>query len=104
MFFPGRGGKPFKAQTFCHDCPFVAKCLVEAIELKLVGFFAGTTEREREAMRPYHFVRSLMDFMPPEPDPDVRVVYLKVVTSEDPRAWMDKEEPTLNELDLLAVS
>lgn len=103
MFFPGRGGKPFQARNFCTDCPFIAKCLTEAIELKLIGFFAGTTEDERTAMRPYHFMRSLMDFMPPEPDRNERPVYLKVIVTEDPRAWMDVADPTPEELAATAM-
>jgi hypothetical protein len=98
MFFPGRGGKPFKAQAFCNDCTFVRQCLTEAIELRLEGFFAGTTETERKAMRPFQFMRSLMDFMPPEPDREARQIFLKVFTSEDSRSWMDTVEPTESEL------
>lgn len=98
IFFPGRGGKPFRAKAFCSDCPFQRSCLTDAIEFRLEGFWSGTTETERRAMEQYHFIRSLVSLLPPEPDPNERVVYLKVFTSEDSHAWMDTVEPPVEEL------
>ena len=50
VFFPGSGGKPTKANAWCSQCPLLRACLFEAIELKLDGFFAGTTPDERKIM------------------------------------------------------
>lgn len=80
IFFPGSGGKPNKAKAFCSNCPVIATCLQEAIELKLQGFFAGTTEDERTVMaKSWHVpVKPLTAALPPEPDNKKRKVYLKV--------------------------
>lgn len=50
LFFPGSGGKSTKAQTFCSQCPVKSLCLQQAIELRLEGFYAGTTFDERNNM------------------------------------------------------
>ncbi len=56
-------------------------------------------------MEQFHFIVPIESFMPAEPDPNERVVYLKVFTSEDPHAWLDEVEPEPEELLLLeAVS
>lgn len=50
LFFPGPGGKSKAAAKFCEGCPVVAECLNETLALGGVGFWAGTTEGERERM------------------------------------------------------
>lgn len=78
IFFPSSGGKPTQAREYCADCPVVAQCLQEAIELKLDGFIAGTTPKERKVMaEKWHIeVAPLVDSMPPEPIK--RRVYRKI--------------------------
>lgn len=50
IFFPSSGGKPTKAKLLCESCPVKSNCLQQAIELRLEGFYAGTTLTERDTM------------------------------------------------------
>lgn len=102
LFFPPAGGKPHKAKAFCKSCPFIDKCLIDAIEKKLVGYFAGTTDDDRRRMVFVHDMKIKVTGldMPPEPDRVVRKVYRKVFTATDPRDWLDDSdlEPEAQEL------
>ena len=95
IFFPGSGGKVNKARQFCNDCPVKALCLNEALDFKLVGFWAGTTDDERSGMMRFRQGVSLglEIFMPPEP-PRRRRVYRKVdKTPVLHAAYLDEIEP-----------
>lgn len=99
LFFPGSGGKPHKAKAFCSGCPFKRKCLDDAIENNLSGFFCGTTDEQRSEMAWIHKIKVTGLDMPPEPDRDKRVVYLKVFTPEDVHNWLEEDlEPSEEEL------
>lgn len=101
LFFPGPGGKSYRANIYCGDCPFIRQCLTEAIELGLEGFYAGTSEQQRKKMVDLHKMRvtPIVTFLPPEPPS--RRVYLKVFVSEDTHKWLDEDlEPSLEELQL----
>lgn len=103
LFFPGPGGKSHKAKQFCADCPFISQCLADAIERDLEGFFAGETQESRRQMAAIHHMRvkPLIDELPPEPDRESRVIYLKVFTQPE-REWLDQDlEPSPEELLLL---
>ena len=103
LFFPGTGGKPHKAEKFCSTCPFKGQCLQDAIQFKLKGFFAGTTEEQRRAMAFMHNMRARELEMPPEPDPTERKIYLKVFSPDDTHAWLDENfEPDPEELQTVA--
>lgn len=103
LFFPPAGGKPHKAKVFCDGCPFKSRCLVDAIEKKLVGYFAGTTDDERRQMVFVHNMKPKVTGldMPPEPDRNKRTIYRKVFTAPDPREWLDnlELEPAVQELE-----
>jgi len=100
LFFPTSGGKPHKAKQFCNDCPFKRRCLIDAIEKSLVGYFAGTTDEDRRHMRKLHGIKVTGLDMPPEPDRTTRKILLKVFTPDDPRDWLDdiRLEPSVEEL------
>jgi WhiB family redox-sensing transcriptional regulator len=54
LFFPGTGGAgaAAEARKVCASCPVTARCLEHAMSVpELFGVWAGTTERERQAMR-----------------------------------------------------
>lgn len=108
LFFPSSGGKPQKAATFCSDCPIKALCLVKAIEQKLNGYFAGTTDDDRRVMSRLHNIQVVAPLeadMPPEPDRAKRRIYRKVFSPDDPRNWLDEGtlEPTAEELAVALV-
>jgi WhiB family transcriptional regulator, redox-sensing transcriptional regulator len=50
-FFPTDGGSPRKAQRICESCPVRKPCLAYAHATRSDGVWAGTTERERRAVR-----------------------------------------------------
>lgn len=51
-WFPPKGGSTREAKKICRRCPSVAPCLEFALEnSEQWGIWAGTTERERRAMR-----------------------------------------------------
>jgi hypothetical protein len=91
MFFPGSGGKPSKAKSFCAQCPVADLCLKEAIEENYDGFFAGTTREERVIMARYFHItpKTVDEAMPPEPERK-RKVYLKVASNfEDTLTYLN---------------
>jgi hypothetical protein len=72
LFFPPPGGKKNRAETFCQDCPVLRECLSTALPKGTSGFWAGTTEQDRQGMR--DFVQSVIpmplpisEVMPKEP-------------------------------------
>lgn len=104
LFFPSTGGKPHKAKEYCKGCPFRRECLTDAIVNKLSGFFVGTTEDERRDMAFVQHIKVTGLNMPPEPDRDKRVIYLKVFTPPDAHNWLDEDlEPSEEELQKIAV-
>lgn len=104
LFFPSTGGKPHKAKQFCKGCPFRRECLDDAIEKKLSGFFVGTTEEERRSMAFIKGIKVTGLDMPPEPDRDKRVIYLKVFSPEDAHNWLEEDlEPSEEELQKLSA-
>jgi len=78
IFFPGPGGKSKKAKEFCKSCPVISQCLSRALAKGTTGFWAGTTEDEREQMRSFEadVAASIPDpisaFLPPEPSRKTR--------------------------------
>ena len=95
IFFPKQGGKVNKARKFCNEgCPVVKECLMGAIEGKLEGFFAGTTEKERKVMAAdfaievtpvSETIRKLL------PQAGKKRIFRKIVeTPEDTLAYLDK--------------
>jgi len=56
LFFPEKGemGKVRKAKLVCKECPVQKQCLRYALKDRdIVGIWGGTTDRERQTMRPY---------------------------------------------------
>ena len=52
LFFPGRGVNDASAQALCNSCPVRDQCLAYALaDPELVGFWGGTSTKERQAMR-----------------------------------------------------
>jgi WhiB family redox-sensing transcriptional regulator len=52
MFIPDRGGPSARAKQLCARCPVKAECLRFALAIPdLVGYWAGTNERERRRIR-----------------------------------------------------
>lgn len=52
MFIPDRGGPTLRAKQLCATCPVRAECLRYALAIPdLVGYWAGTNERERRRLR-----------------------------------------------------
>lgn len=56
QFFPGAGGgddvaKVSAARKVCSGCPVLEDCLAWAVAHVERGFWGGTTERERQAIR-----------------------------------------------------
>jgi hypothetical protein len=52
MFIPDRGGPSARAKQLCARCPVKAECLRFALAIPdLVGYWAGTNERERRRLR-----------------------------------------------------
>jgi WhiB family redox-sensing transcriptional regulator len=52
MFIPDRGGPTARAKQLCSRCPVRAECLRYALAIPdLVGYWAGTNERERRRLR-----------------------------------------------------
>lgn len=97
LFFPTAGGKPNKAKVYCSDCPFKSQCLKDAIEKKLVGYFAGTTDDDRRLMAPLHGIKPTGLPMPPEPPS--RRIFRKIVVPEDAHSWLDQDiEPSPQDL------
>ena len=81
LFFPGPGGKSKKAEKFCTQgptCPVLSQCLSRALAKGTTGFWAGTTELEREQMRLFEadVAASIPDpissFLPAEPNRKTR--------------------------------
>jgi hypothetical protein len=72
--------------------------LLEAIELKLPGFMAGTTIDQRNEMARFQAIVQRELEMPPEPDRKKRTIYLKIVIPSDHHEWMDQVEPSDNEI------
>ena len=102
IFFPGSGGKVNKSRQFCSDCPVKDLCLNEALDFGLEGFWAGTTDKEREGMRRFRTsVRNLglELFLPPE-IPKKRRVYRKVVRTAVVihAAYLDELNPSDEEV------
>lgn len=72
LFFPKAGGKSKKSKTYCEgvngfgQCPVIKECLEQALKLRLEGFWAGTTDKEREQMK--EFIGALpltvLDYLP----------------------------------------
>ena len=50
-FFPPSGEPGDKAREVCAGCPVREDCLRYAVESEVVGVWAGTSKRERRAMR-----------------------------------------------------
>jgi len=51
-FIPDRGGPSRRAKQLCARCPVRAECLKYALAIPdLVGYWAGTNERERRKLR-----------------------------------------------------
>ena len=52
LFIPDRGGPSARAKQMCARCPVKAECLRFALAIPdLVGYWAGTNERERRRLR-----------------------------------------------------
>jgi len=52
MFIPDRGGPTTRAKQMCARCTVRAECLKYALAIPdLVGYWAGTNERERRRLR-----------------------------------------------------
>ena len=52
MFIPDRGGPTARAKQLCARCTVRAECLRYALAVPdLVGYWAGTNERERRRLR-----------------------------------------------------
>ena len=52
MFIPDRGGPSVRAKQLCANCPVRPDCLKFALAIPdLVGYWAGTNERERRRLR-----------------------------------------------------
>lgn len=52
LFIPDRGGPSARAKQLCARCPVRAECLKYALAIPdLVGYWAGTNERERRRLR-----------------------------------------------------
>ena len=52
MFIPDRGGPTTRAKQLCASCPVQPECLKYALAIPdLVGYWAGTNERERRRLR-----------------------------------------------------
>jgi WhiB family redox-sensing transcriptional regulator len=52
MFIPDRGGPSLRAKQLCAGCPVQAECLKYSLAIPdLVGYWAGTNERERRRLR-----------------------------------------------------
>jgi WhiB family redox-sensing transcriptional regulator len=52
MFIPDRGGPSARAKQMCARCPVKSECLRFALAIPdLVGYWAGTNERERRRLR-----------------------------------------------------
>jgi WhiB family redox-sensing transcriptional regulator len=52
MFIPDRGGPTTRAKQMCARCTVRAECLKYALAVPdLVGYWAGTNERERRRLR-----------------------------------------------------
>jgi WhiB family transcriptional regulator, redox-sensing transcriptional regulator len=52
MFIPYRGGPSARAKQLCEGCAVKAECLRFALAIPdLVGYWAGTNERERRRLR-----------------------------------------------------
>jgi WhiB family redox-sensing transcriptional regulator len=52
MFIPDRGGPTARAKQLCARCTVRAECLRYALAVPdLVGYWAGTNERERRKLR-----------------------------------------------------
>lgn len=65
IFFPKAGGKSNRAKEFCHGCPVEKECLQDTLAKGGVGFWAGTTEPERNRMVAFlKLVPSQLDKVP----------------------------------------
>jgi WhiB family redox-sensing transcriptional regulator len=52
MFIPDRGGPTARAKQLCARCTVQTECLKYALAVPdLVGYWAGTNERERRRLR-----------------------------------------------------
>ena len=100
LFFVGTGGKCKKAKEFCADCPVQDMCLIEAITFNLEGFWSGTNKSERLRMAMFRNIVRKQIPMPEEPEKKKKV-FRKVFTSENPYDYLDKIEPTDEELQQL---
>lgn len=52
IFFLGKGKNPQVARKFCGQCPVQQECLDYAILYGERGIWAGTTDKERDAIAP----------------------------------------------------
>lgn len=52
-FFLTKGKSPKPAKIFCAGCPVRKQCLYYAIYYKQKGIWAGTTDDERDELRPF---------------------------------------------------
>jgi hypothetical protein len=58
VFFPGRGEKiSDEAVKACGSCPCQAQCLDWAVQHESVGYWGGTSEKTRRAMRKHLKIR-----------------------------------------------
>ncbi len=98
IFFPGHGGKPGKAMKLCSGCPIKSECLIEAIELDLEGFFAGTTKNERRLIAKHHRMKTtpLTLQLPPEPQRKRRVYRKIIENNEDTVTYLESLESPLD--------
>lgn len=53
LFFPPTGRVSNKAKDFCRECPVMSICLEDALKNDDEGIRAGTTYKERRAIKKY---------------------------------------------------
>ena len=113
LFFPKPGGKSKQAEIFCEGlkdgkpCPSLSQCLIFALAPGSVGFWAGTTERQRQGIREHR--EEVQAFVPPPitetlpKEPTRRTRRLRAVTNSTPERTFDLVEgPTfIEELKML---
>lgn len=102
IFFPNiPGKKPTRAKALCATCPFELACLQEALLFDLDGNYSGTTKKERRAMARLNKIMQLKldDLVPVVEEPTAaRPKYLHVISAPDTHDWLDKVEPTDEEI------
>ena len=102
IFFPGPGKKVNTARNYCGDCPVLALCLNKAIREGLTGFWAGTTDKERNGL--IDFFKEFVDIESYLPKKKVKFKgrRKKPEVFKDPYYYLDVIEPTDRELAELA--